>query len=982
MTILKCKMCGDNLEVEANQTYGTCPSCGSTMTLPNIDDDQKAALYNRANHFRLINDFDKALSLYENILTQDDTEAEAHWGSTLCRFGIEYVEESSTKRRVPTCHRLSFNSILQDEDYLQALNYTKDSYTKELYIKEAEYIAKVQKEILEISQKEEAYDIFICYKEKDEQGNRTQDSVLAQEIYLHLTDAGYRVFFSRITLESKLGHQFEPYIFAALYSSKIMIVVGTTGKYVIAPWVQNEWRRYLAMMEKDKRKILIPCYRDMLPYDFPNELSILQCQDLGKLGYLQDLLHGINKLMDSCSSSNVDQSGKTSTGNQEDSLLKRGWLFLGDKDFLNAETYFQRVLDSNPHHVLAYVGLLCVECETTSIIELESCNKDITALNAFHNAIRFATKKEEQWLSELAKTNRNSRLEQERIARFKNYKTLVEQLPKKPIEHQIISYRRLIKELNELGNYEDAPALVIQCKNYLEKAVIAQKQIKKRNGIISIVGLFAGVGIASFVGFLYLRKDEKPYQEAYNLMNEGEYQKAADRFEDIIAYKDSEELAKKSLYSYGVELMEANQFLEAIAIFETMVEYEDSREWISACYYGNGILKMEEGAFIEAAESFRLCETYSDATELLEEAEFLQAQMFVNAGDMVSVQAILEGMQDEKIEEMHGFIYSTAQNKIAEGKQYEALPLLSTIPNYQGAKNQWMQILATTVTGGEYQFLGIEEDGTARFSGWNHHGQGNIEQWSDLVSVAAGAEHTVGLRLDGTAVGLGTNYDNRCNITGWTDIIQLDTGAEHTVALFSDGTVKTIGGSMMVQDTSHWTDIIQISAGGDITVGLRRDGTVITSDWQNREEIDTWKDIIQVHTGGGHTLGLDQYGVVHSAGNNHFGEQDFDQFEGVVKVLAGEVHTIFLFENGTALGFGKNDDGECEVRSWVDLVDVNVSEYHTIGLKADGSTYFAGSPDFYGYELISDQEWYEVYDVASWGDIKVPMTPLNAQVSE
>ncbi len=53
------------------------------------------------------------------------------------------------------------------------------------------------------------YDIFICYKETDDLGERTIDSVIAQDVYSALTDKGYKVFFSRISLEDKLGQEYE-----------------------------------------------------------------------------------------------------------------------------------------------------------------------------------------------------------------------------------------------------------------------------------------------------------------------------------------------------------------------------------------------------------------------------------------------------------------------------------------------------------------------------------------------------------------------------------------------------------------------------------------------------------------------------------------------------------------------------------------------------------------------------------------------------
>ena len=62
MVVLKCKMCGGDIELSEDKTFGTCEYCGCTMTLPKINDDQKAAIYNRGNHFRRIGEYDKVLS--------------------------------------------------------------------------------------------------------------------------------------------------------------------------------------------------------------------------------------------------------------------------------------------------------------------------------------------------------------------------------------------------------------------------------------------------------------------------------------------------------------------------------------------------------------------------------------------------------------------------------------------------------------------------------------------------------------------------------------------------------------------------------------------------------------------------------------------------------------------------------------------------------------------------------------------------------
>ena len=227
-------------------------------------------------------------------------EAEAYWGLVLCKYGIEYVDDPATGKKIPTCHRSSFESVLDDSNFDQALE-NADVVARKVYREEAKQIEGLRKGIIEVSAKEEPYDIFICYKETDGKGDRTLDSVLAQDIYDALTEKGYRVFFSRITLEDKLGQEYEPYIFAALNSAKILLAVGTDYEYYNAVWVKNEWSRFLAMMRKDKSKLLIPCYRDMDPYDMPEQLTVLMSYDMGKIGFIQDLIRGVNKVLDAVS---------------------------------------------------------------------------------------------------------------------------------------------------------------------------------------------------------------------------------------------------------------------------------------------------------------------------------------------------------------------------------------------------------------------------------------------------------------------------------------------------------------------------------------------------------------------------------------------------------------------------------------------------------------------------------------------------------
>ena len=254
------------------------------------------------------------------------------------------------------------HAFLEDVDYLAAVEHS-DGITRRQYQKDAAKIAEVQRGILATSQNEQPFDVFLCYKETGEDGQRTRDSLMAQEVYYELTEQGYRVFFARITLEDKAGTEYEPYIFAALNSAKVMVVIGSKPEHFNAVWVKNEWSRFLSMMKKDRSKLLLPCYRDMDPYDLPEALSVLQSYDMSKIGFMQDLIRGVKKVIDA----GKPQEAVTETvketvvvhnegGSNVQALLKRGNMALEDGEWGKADEFFEQVLNQDAECGAAYLG--------------------------------------------------------------------------------------------------------------------------------------------------------------------------------------------------------------------------------------------------------------------------------------------------------------------------------------------------------------------------------------------------------------------------------------------------------------------------------------------------------------------------------------------------------------------------------------------------------------------------------------------------
>lgn len=540
MANFKCKMCGAPLEVKEGQTIAVCSYCGSRQTVANANDERKENLFNRANTMRRNCEFDKAILSYQSILSIFPDEPEAHRGLCLSKYGIEYVDDPATKAKKPTIHRVSFDSILKDSDYLAALAYA-DVIAREEYQTEAKEIADIQKNILSISQKEEPFDIFICYKETDEKGKRTPDSVMAQEIYSQLTDKGYKVFFSRVTLESKLGTMYEPYIFAALNSAKIMLVIGTKKEYFEAVWVKNEWTRFIDLMQTRPDHYLIPCYRNMDAYEMPEQFLSFQAQDLAKLGFMQDLIRGIDKIMGRESPTAKVETKIIQTDVNVSALLKRAEILIGDANYEKADGLLERVLDNNPTNSQAYLLKLLIELKLRSINDLKNQDDTLDRFSNFKKAYDFADDAQRKKINSINEYI-NNRNEENRLSRL--YDIAIDLKNNK-------QYSEAEKAFSNIVGFRDTNKQAAECVN-LEREDIYKRAL--------------------------MHKENKEYDEAI------------ESFQKLNHFKDSEEqitncekLRKTSLYNKAVSLKEQGEFDEAINIFKQILSYNDSDFQVDEC---------------------------------------------------------------------------------------------------------------------------------------------------------------------------------------------------------------------------------------------------------------------------------------------------------------------------------------------------------------------------------------------------------------
>ncbi|MFI3228426.1 MAG: TIR domain-containing protein, partial [Clostridia bacterium] len=800
--ILKCKMCGDDIVVNEQMTYGTCESCGTTSTLPKIDSDQLANLYNRANHLRRQNDFDGALKVYERIINMDNTQAEAHWCAVLCRYGIEYVVDPTSNQRVPTCHRASYDDILQDIDYLEAIKHTVDIYTRNLYETEVNYIAKIQKEIIAISQKEQAYDVFICYKETDDFGQRTSDSVIAQDIYYQLLNEGYKVFFSRITLEKQLGQAYEPYIFAALNSSKVMLVLGTDKNYMNAIWVKNEWSRYLNLMKKDSKKLLIPCYRDMDAYDIPDELSMLQSQDMSKIGFIQDLIRGIRKVLvkEETPVIKVVESGISANVNP---LLNRVKLFLEDSEWQSAFNYCNKALDIDAECAMAYAYIVCAKLKCRTLAGIPNQDTRFLHDKDCQKAIRFGDSALKAKLEGYDKIIAN-RLEENRKASIYSKGIALQNEGK---------YNEAFEMYKSIANYKDAKIKIEQCEEGIKENI---------------------------------------YQTALQMVNSKDYQKAGSMFSQIIPYKDSaKKLVDCTQANLSIIDKEIKIIKQTIEKLQSLISIAEARKAIQVQYAPPkqqiketidklqselmqkkidhnklGIALFGKNKKIKDQISIDINNIQNDIEKAIKEQEVCAMSMMTDIRE--KTRNITNPMHNFSIS--CGKWYTVALK--ADGTAIGTKPT-KNFKNYYDQFNveKWSEIVA--ISAGWFHTVGLKADGTVVVVGTSGVGACDIKHWRNIVAISVGPNHTVGLRTDGSVVVTKCTGDKKYNhgqfnVSSWKNIMAISAGSFHTVGLKADGTIVAVGTNERGRcNVAGWSEIVAISAGYSCTVGLKSDGTVV-----------------------------------------------------------------------------------------------------------------------------------------------------------
>ncbi len=271
-----CLTCGSACTLQTDGSF-LCPCCGNIYR-PKTGDGLLTDLRIAAN-LRQSARFAEAEQAYRDIVQKYKGQdlSDAYWGFFMCRQNLLF--EMDGKGQVFPCFYRLKNIPCEDTDGYKGALWYADKYSPDkarVYRETAAFIDKARQDYAAISATP-PYDIFICFKKTDSEGETTRGTQLAYDIYNRFSGK-YNVFFSEVSLKNITVREYEPNIYYGLHTARVMLLICDKVSYLNTTWMRNEWCRFGAINRLDNdRKCILPVLMDGFnPDALPDELWHIQ----------------------------------------------------------------------------------------------------------------------------------------------------------------------------------------------------------------------------------------------------------------------------------------------------------------------------------------------------------------------------------------------------------------------------------------------------------------------------------------------------------------------------------------------------------------------------------------------------------------------------------------------------------------------------------------------------------------------------------
>lgn len=510
--IYRCFSCGEALTETFRFGKVKCKYC-STINYEIKNNQVSKILLDARNELATYN-FSKALDLYQLVLRDNDSPhivKEALWGSLLSSLGVVYIRSYGEFNSIPTFgfYNKDQESIKNNRYYKELLKLDLDKEEKESYVSKVEELDKIYRMIGNQLELESKYDVFLCVKittrtSKNQEANGyTKDSKVADEMYDYLTSKGLRVFYSERSLK---GVEYDSQILNALIRSEKMIVISSSREYLETPWVLSEYRRWFNFIDsslKDKSSLLFYFTEQFKLPLFLSERRVQVFRPETQMDLFNLLLENKENIV-------VNELSLLDEKIERLSKLEKSQMWL---DLLNEVSK-----------------------------EYESCSLQKTMNLKNFNLYVEAKLEEKKVKEDVLLDNRITKLSLRK-------------------DHRSSKWKRELLLLNEEISKKDHPYLKNKSSFEMMYSSIKLSSEKIKSRIKYVLLLLAPIAVFTSVyalaNALYLSPKQN-YQEAFELLENGDYKEAQERF-----YKVSSSLYEKtSAATYNILCMVLDNFKE------------------------------------------------------------------------------------------------------------------------------------------------------------------------------------------------------------------------------------------------------------------------------------------------------------------------------------------------------------------------------------------------------------------------------------
>lgn len=220
-------------------------------------------------------------------------------------------------------------------------------------------------------------------------------------------------------------------------------------------------------------------------------------------------------------------------------------------------------------------------------------------------------------------------------------------------------------------------------------------QQRKRRNRRRLTGVIAAAVVVAAVAVLWGLPALR-YQNAKQLQQSGQYQKASEAFAAMGGFRDAQEQATACRYQEAVKLQEAgdlDSLAKAQEIYTGLGEHEDCQDRLNQTLYAIGEAYYADGQYDQAADRFQTLGEYEDSADKLNQCVYAQADELYQNDQLSLAQALFATIADysDAGDRVRGCQYAMAKESEEAGDHAQAAQLYLQAGDYEDAATRYVQ---------------------------------------------------------------------------------------------------------------------------------------------------------------------------------------------------------------------------------------------------------------------------------------------------